>query len=410
MGAARAPAVGNRAGAIHGIGETKGMGIAANALLALGGLVGSTLPTGSGALAPDGEHGLGSTTPLADLLERFRKPDASDQLLFRALRDLRTDLELAEAQTLRLYEQRGIDRLAGPHGARNLEEVHQAFLDQSLEPAASLNQPLPQAVAFADAFLDPRFRTRLWLLEDWRADLEEVTAGVAVIQAASDGYVQLGESEARSVALRVDLAAALLRARVKDLDALREKLNDPLDVDPQARLELFNAAAAEGASTGLADIAQREGQRAARMRELLFSADLRSEVSSWIAWRASRRISAERALQETLRLQPGGDEERRKTSKTDQRREALEEARRGLGQDPLDPELAYQVAELCLFVGGRLEAASGYDRFLALRGIRAHEADSYDVRELDEEELRALSFLTEFAVELGGGFPLGAGS
>ena len=67
-------------------------------------------------------------------------------------------------------------------------------------------------------------------------------------------------------------------------------------------------------------------------------------------------------------------------------RRALE----GLSFDPLDAELCFVAAHGSDFVWGDIQSRPLYDRYLALRGIRAHDDRTIRGRELTERELEAL--------------------
>ena len=72
-------------------------------------------------------------------------------------------------------------------------------------------------------FFDTRLRARAHVLEGWSYDVLQFRRGIALLRANTDGFVGMAENELQIVAGRVDLAAARLRARVKDLAALREQ-------------------------------------------------------------------------------------------------------------------------------------------------------------------------------------------
>jgi hypothetical protein len=71
---------------------------------------------------------------------------------------------------------------------------------------------------------------------------------------------------------------------------------------------------------------------------------------------------------------------------------------RGASVDPLDDELAWIAAHASDFLYGLLESRPWYDRFLALRGIRAHDHRTHAGRRLDARESEALEAVQRMLV------------
>ena len=65
-------------------------------------------------------------------------------------------------------------------------------------------------------------------------------------------------------------------------------------------------------------------------------------------------------------------------------------ATKGLEIDPLDDVLAWIAAHSAEFLYGIGQSRPWFDRFLALRGLRAHDHRSFSGRTLDEREREAL--------------------
>jgi hypothetical protein len=81
----------------------------------------------------------------------------------------------------------------------------------------------------------------------------------------------------------------------------------------------------------------------------------------------------------------------------------VKELPEALAYDPLGEELNWFEAEATDFLSGAIESKRYFDRYLALRGIRAHDHRTYQDRTLSREEKRALD-----AVQAVGSPPSGA--
>ncbi len=89
-------------------------------------------------------------------------------------------------------------------------------------------------------------------------------------------------------------------------------------------------------------------------------------------------------------------------SRAERHRFALSEGLRGLSADPLDEELTYWTAIATDYLYQPREGRMWFDRYLALRGIRAHEHGTTKDRELTDKEKLALEKVLQ-AYTLPGG-------
>jgi len=246
--------------------------------------------------------------------------------------------------------------------------------------------------------LDPRFRVRLELVAEREREVAELTRGLAVLRAMCDGYVEIGGEEGRDVAARVDLAASRLRAMCKDLAALRSVEGSSRGPSAEAVEELLAVGRQTDRGAQLRALAEIEaGAQRARnlMREALFTVRLETATRALLNARESRRQKAAERREQALAWLPGGDTDDTPTevlvrSKGDRMRQALEISLAGLAHDPMDEDLAWIAAVSTDFRWGRLQTRPWYDRFLALRGIRAHDHRTYESRDLDTRETKAL--------------------
>ena len=80
----------------------------------------------------------------------------------------------------------------------------------------------------------------------------------------------------------------------------------------------------------------------------------------------------------------------RKMSKLERHQLALRHATEGLAEDPFSPELTFYAALATAGVGDPVRSRPWFDRYLALRGIRAHDHRTYQGRKLEPDEQTAL--------------------
>lgn len=368
--------------------------------------------------APDGRPGLGAESSLSEILGVFRSPDDEQEQLLVHLVELESRLAVLEATTRAAYLERGYFAVLDRRDEASLERLHEvarAFLD---DPERVLAERMDAETrrTWARLFLDPRFRVRMDVLAGWRADAASVTKGLGLLRATTDGWARVREDEAQNVAARVDLAAALLRARLKDLEALRED-GGPEEVSEEALasfLALLELPPGPERQAGL----DREGDamRATveRMGAVLFTTRLAEEALAWLQWRELRDGHAATKRAEVRVWQPQTDEGKEapheigKVKKTTRRREAFRRALEGLSYDPLDEEMTYAAALMAQYVSGQLDTLSLYDRYLALRGIRLHEFRTWGRdRDLTDEEEDAISYLQQYESESPPGPPPG---
>ena len=78
-------------------------------------------------------------------------------------------------------------------------------------------------------------------------------------------------------------------------------------------------------------------------------------------------------------------------------------AREGLAIDPLDEDLTWVAAHAIEFLVGPIESRSLFDRFLALRGLRAHDYRTLKGRDLDGREEEALEVVQRPLMPARGG-------
>lgn len=361
-------------------------------------------PPSDTGLAPDGERSLGAGAKLSEVLECLRSRRPADHEFVAGLESLEASLSILAETAEALYRSRGLFEVLDPREAGGLSFFHQRVQELWKAPEPFLVLRDKRGGLWARILCDTRLRIRSELFSSWEDDAREVRDGLALLRGNDDGWVRLDEEEVRLVVQRVDLAAALLRARLKDLAALREAPGEAAEVEEQevARILAALELPAGERAAALAIEYRRLEERAAAMRELLFFVRFTRQSEGWVAWRAEleRRAGALRAEVRVLRPDtPEGRDAPREIQnrkKTSRRREAFARATLGLAHDPFDAELAFSAAQMAEYVGGALESVDYYDRFLVLRGIRVHDDRTWRKRVLTDEENHALFQIQQF--------------
>ena len=348
-------------------------------------------PQHAAGVAPDGEPGLGTGRKIRDL-ERFLRSDAGRAHLasWAALeRDVGVLISLAaEGERASGYHE------LLPGREQTTEAVRAAFRDRATRADAILRKGTSDRALFARMLADARFRARLGVLEGLEAERADLRRGLALFSAELAGFAALSDLEADAAARRVDLAAARLRAAKLDLEALRERRGeDPWKQDAEELVALARDPAREADLLG--QIA-RCADRAERLAAGLFTRRNAKELEPAIAEREGRKARAASVLAEVRTLLPEtADREQvsREVAAMPKHRRcelATWRALEGLAEDPLSEDLEWCAGAAKDFLRGALESRAYFDRYLALRGIRAHEHATLKGRELTKEERRAL--------------------
>ena len=366
-------------------------------------------------LAVDGHRSLGSDREISEILKIFYQPTEEDRAFLAGLAELGEHMGVFAATTEALYRSRGwfdAEDLARLEEEVGLETLHRAVLAALDSDGSFLLRGGTTAELHATILLDPRVHVRAELFSDWEEDAREVEDGLRVLRSCTDGWTYLEDEEGQLIARRVDFAAALLRARVKDLSALRETPGSSTGVSAEdvkrlaEVLRLPRGPERDGLLRAERDSIEK---RVESMREVLFFTRLAHDAEGWFRWRDELDSKAAALLEEVRVWRPDNDEGKdlprniRSRTKTDRRQWTLRLAKEGLSYDPFDAELAYAAGWMADIVTQKIEAASYFDRFLALRGIRVHEDRNWRKRELTEEEKHAIFKVQEFSEEQRGG-------
>lgn len=376
--------------------------LARRTLLAWG-LVALALPgVSQTGVAPDGQPGFGDSFDLTDLLDLVRATKDEERAWMARLDGLGGEVGLLFATALEEYRARGYFALLESDADVDLARLHGAWRSSAADAEAQLGRGGPRARALAAMLLDPRFRARAGLHEDFAIERHEVEAGLAVLRGAANSYATVTIDEARAIARRVDASASRLRAMRSDLMALRGSPSSehaPLSKDPSVTA-LIAAARTEDPAIrrrALDEILSKAEQNTERMRSALFSTRLQPRLEAHLQWR--RRLLDEAAARlATARTYLPGTPESEEASpeiqalkKHERIRWAGYSARAGLAADPLNDELAFIAARAADFQWGTLESRALYDRFLYLRGIHHFDHRTLKGRKLDAWETEALT-------------------
>ena len=351
--------------------------------------------------APDGRPGLGTARTAHELGRMFASPDADQEAFLRELHELPSEVLIRREMVRRDYRELGYFELLDRMVPQDLAGLHAKYreLDQSALP--TLMTAGRESQAFTKLFLDLRFQIRMSLIETFDVEVTELRKGLALLHASQDGLFDLRDSEAKAIASRIDLASAILRSIRLDFDALRERgdARAPGAPDPAWMAELIGLTklrTESDRSAALDRLRRKLAGRIDRLESALFWPRLETKVATQLARRSALADEAATHLERIQRflLVPPYDQDPPSQlaamSKTDRHRYALSEAVRGLAADPLHEELSYWMGVASDLIDTPRESRAWFDRFLALRGIRAQDARTTTGRELTFQEKYAL--------------------
>lgn len=349
--------------------------------------------------APDGRRGFGPQTPVNDVLSVVRSNAEPERSFVHELDSLASEIKVLAALTKQQYDQAKYFDLLAFDEEHSLDLLHARFAELDEAPLPTLAAGGPKARALAAMLLDTRFRVRAAILSDCELDLRELERGLAVLRAATDGYVVLSQNESTNVVTRIDVAASVLRAVRNDLRALREQTASS-DVDPALVDRILeDAGASEGEGVRRAAVLrERDASRRleAMMSSALFTSRLRAQIVDLLEWRVRLLAEAQEQVAKAERTLPEADAnkpppaELAGMSKSERIRKAGFVALQAAQSDPLDERAVWIVGHSSEFLYGMLESRPWFDRYLALRRIRSHDHRTYAERKLSPRELEAL--------------------
>jgi hypothetical protein len=352
--------------------------------------------------APDGHPGLGAQTPLSELLSFVRSGKDDDRAFFSSLRALSSEVRVLAATTGERYRKQGYCAVVDAKQEATIDALYAAFAAIDADPFPHLLGDAAVARTIARMLLDTRLRARKTVLEGWDFEMHELDSGLAVLQGATDGFVELNQAEASNIAARIDLSASLLRAMRNDLTVLK-----PGDADPQADratdeavehlIAVATASEGEGVRrAAVVHVVEDARALAARMESSLFTPRLVAKLSEQLDWRARLFDECKPLREEVMLWLPDTEQGRAappdiaKLARFERMRHVAWKGRVALSFDPLDEDCVFATAHALDFQNGLIESRPFYDRFLALRHIRAHDDRTIHGRELDAREREAL--------------------
>ena len=371
------------------------------ALCAAAPLAGSASEDEPRDLAPDGRPGFGQRRGAHALGRLFVSPSEADEALLAGLDELTSDLLVLREMVRRDYRSRGIFLLLEAEEGDALPDLHRRFREDQATPWPVFASGGRRAEVFGELLLDARFQVRTELFGCFDLESRELRAGLALLRGSQDGLYDLKDTEARTVASRLDLTAAILRAVRLDLDVLRERGEGsaPGSPEPAWMAELIGITKLRSEADRLRAFDSLEAKvagRRERLRSVLFWPRLEGRLRTELARRQAFEDLAARHLERVQRflVVPPFDEDPPRSvldlSRADRHRHALGEGLRGLEADPLDEELTYWTAVAADYLYGPQEGRRWFDRYLALRGIRATDHRSTKGRDLNDREEYAL--------------------
>lgn len=364
--------------------------------------------------APDGERGFGPHRSLRDITKLLRSSTDEDRGIVEAQKRLEVEIRVLLALSTERYQAAGYFDLVGIVEKENLagtraeeaempplERLGSVFRERAFHAGAELTKGGRGADLLARLLVDTRFRVRAQVIDGLEFEMADLKAGLAVLSAELDGFVDLHEDEADAIARRVDLAAARLRAAKLDLEALREDAKaatagETWGKDLEALYESIRSDDVERRARELPEILDRLELREAGMASALFTTRLEAKLDVEIEDRRKAVATASSLLRGVRAYFPGTPESERagpeitRLSKSKRYADAGKMAAHGLHEDPLNEDLNWFAGETSDLLSGAIESKRFFDRYLALRGIRAHDHRTYKDRKLSREEKRAL--------------------
>jgi hypothetical protein len=362
------------------------------------------------ALAPDGERGFGPGRSLRDIARLMRSTADEDRAVIARLYKLEPDVRVLLALVTDRYKEQGYFASLPPGEDASLERLGEVFRARQQGVAHELDKGDASSEILARMLVDARFRSRARVIEGVEFEIADIRAALALLFAHLDGFADLKDHEAESLARRVDLAAARLRAIRLDLEALREKPgSETADAvwaqDLERLMALVHSKDPAERAKELPSLLDRLDQREEQMSLALFTTRQAVELDSVLSQRRAAVAAAIDLLPSVRELLPETPEgakagaEIQGLPKSRRYAYAAHTAAQALGYDALNEELNYLAGLATDFSYGQLESRRWFDRFLALRGIRSNEYKTYGDRKLTREEKRALDVVQQPATK-----------
>lgn len=348
--------------------------------------------------APDGKRGFGHPETISEMQDVLYSKDEDSRDFVTRLFSLRSEYRIRRMLVRQLYERLGYFDLLAPSAEPELGALHDVFFEGLDEALTRFEEDGVYDETRSRMWADVSFALRAELLEEGAADLEDLNDGLLLLLAHRDGYVDLQNNEAGRIAKRVDLAAARLRSTLLDLDSLsrHESWTKPAE---ELSKELLAACGLEDSEARTKEYLRLENQLRERMegaRTILFTTRLAETTKAAVGARNWNRNEAQVYLDDLLPYVPGTDEakdapkEIRDMAAQDRYGQILKLATAGTSYDPLSEDLNFYAAVASDFLYGELDALRWYDRYLAIRGLRAFNTSTTRGRVLTKKERAAL--------------------
>lgn len=365
--------------------------------------------------APDGKPGLGSERSANELGRLFVSPDDQAEALLRELHELPSDILIQREGVRRAYRTAGYFDLLGRGHELELSTLHEEYQRQNLDAMGALMGSDRSSGPFMEMFLDSRFQVRMGHLDRFEFEARELRKGMRVVHASQEGFFDLRDSEAKNISSRIDLSAAILRSIQLDLDALRDRGDQraPGAADPAWMAELIGLTKLKDESErvrAFEALEEKVDRRRGQLETSLFLPRLMKKVALQVDKRDAYAAQALQHLERTKQylLLPPFDEDPPRQIKdmsiNERHRFALSDSVRGLAADPLNEELTYLTGIATEMIYSPRESRMWFDRYLALRGIRAQDSKTTRNRELTKEESYALERVMQAFTGPGGPF------
>jgi len=348
-------------------------------------------------LAPDGRRGFGDESTIQEVVKLLHSSGDEDQEFLARLLGLESEVAVRVIRTRISYEELGYFGLLPRTSEQELDLLHEAFFDQIDQARVTLEEFGEYPSDMARVWPDVSFVLRAELMSTLERDLQELRGGRLFLLAHRDGFADVSTSEAQIITSRMDLAAARIRALIFDFDLLAKSdswLQNAREVEKElGALALITTAEERMAEFGRIEARLKQNLQAAR--SVLFTTRLEAEIEQREFARDWSMVEAEKYRVELVPWLPDTTEGRKAPKDVrglpDHKRyvTVLRQALTGLSIDPLNAELCYYAGLASDFLYGEGEAVQWYDRYLAIRGMRAHETSTTTGKVLSEKERKA---------------------
>jgi hypothetical protein len=357
---------------------------------------GDTLPL---AEALDGERGFGAGLDPEVLRRCVRRPEPEDGAFLDGLWTLARDVEILGSVAAVRYTALDYFTLVDDPRERHSRSISALHRDVRAYERRAMKVALGdrRGLALARVMADPYFQARMRVLVGTEYEVSQLRKALNLLIVHAHGKAELLRgTELDELTWRADLAAARLRAAREDLEALYQSAVPEVGEGDSASVLHLARALSRGGGEGAARLMRDVQDETRDLERELSNGRLAAFDRDHKAALTRREARSRRALQnyaEILRILPLLPDGRLPSDLegkiSDRYRKAANTGLEAAANDPLIAEVHYMIGLSYDFVSQEL-ARPRLDRYLALRGIRHWEYQTYASKQLNVQEKWAL--------------------